>query len=272
MVEAGPTQIVCGPKVTMAAVPSYGTGGWSLSFPSSQVVASTANSATMSFTLDSTTIFSDGVVTKKFYWEESNWQCKRRDSVDITFYRRPSAIFAGNDTTLYSFDNVIHLKNDPPAAWEEGSWTRISGSGEISGDQIYGLSADTNKFVWEIKNRLKTCSISDLLKITVFPIDIPKGISPNGDGLNDSLPIRGLDLVNQDVEFTILNSAGAKVFSASSFSGDTSNWRSWDGKTTGGADLPEGTYYYLLKMISRNDKPSRPVELLKGYVILKRRE
>jgi gliding motility-associated-like protein len=273
--EAGPAQIVCGPKVTLSAVPSYGSGTWSFLFPSAQVVGSTTNAPGMSFTLDST-IFVNGIMTKRFYWEETNWQCKRKDSVDITFYKRPLKIFAGNDTTLFSFDGVFHLQNDPPESWETGSWTP-SGNAEIigSGNPYYvqNLSAGDNKLLWKIQNRTDVCSITDQLLINLTEgIKVAQGISPNGDNRNDTLYIYGLDLVHQDVELTILNSAGVKVFSASSYSGDTSNWRSWDGKTSSGADLPEGTYYYLLKMVSRNEGASKSASPpLKGYIVLKRR-
>jgi hypothetical protein len=269
--NAGPDQVVCGPKVSLAAIPSYGTGGWTYKFPSGQILNSTANAASMSFTLDSS-LFNSGSMTRKFYWHELNWQCPSTDSVEITFLKHPDHVYAGADGPFYTFDQVLHLKNDEPQSWETGVWSVVTGSGEIDtlAGQITGLAQGSNSFLWKIKNRLETCSISDLLEIIVKSIEVPKGISPNGDIYNESLVIRGLDLATQDVELTILNSAGAKVFSTYSFSGDQSTWQDWDGRNNQGAELPEGTYYYLLKMVSRNDGAAKSSDPLKGYIILKR--
>lgn len=269
--NAGPDQVVCGSKVSLAAVPSYGTGGWSYKFPSAQILNPAANAPSMSFTLDSS-LFTNGTMIRRFYWTETNWQCTAEDSVEITFLKHPDHAYAGADGPFYTFDQVLHLSNDKPQPWETGVWSVVTGSGEIDtlAGQITGLLQGSNSFLWKIKNRLETCSISDLLEIIVKSIEVPKGISPNGDIYNQSLVIRGLDLANQDVELTILNSAGAKVFSTYSFSGDQRTWQNWDGRNSQGADLPEGTYYYLLKMVTRNEGAAKSSDLLKGYIILKR--
>jgi gliding motility-associated-like protein len=269
--NAGPDQVVCGPRVTMDAKPSYGTGCWTYKFPSVQIIKSSANAASMSFTIDSA-LFVNGTMTRRFYWTETNWQCPAKDSVDIIFLKHPDHINAGKDSTLYSFDQVLHLYNEKPLSWENGTWSVVAGSGVIDTltGRITGLSDGSNTFLWRIKNRLETCAISDILNITVKSIEVPKGISPNGDNINDMLVIRGLDLTNQDVEFTILNSAGAKVFSTYSSSGDQSTWQNWDGRNSQGTELPEGTYYYLLKMVTRNEGAAKSSDLLKGFIILKR--
>jgi gliding motility-associated-like protein len=104
-----------------------------------------------------------------------------------------------------------------------------------------------------------------MVNINVLSLVIPGGISPNGDNTNDSLIINGLDLSNQVVELTIVNGAGTQVFSTSNNNGD--RWRNWDGKSSGGVDLPEGTYYYLLKVTSSKTGLVVPKS---GFIILRR--
>jgi gliding motility-associated-like protein len=82
-------------------------------------------------------------------------------------------------------------------------------------------------------------------------------ITPNGDGLNDVWNIS--EVMGVDAcEVTILNRWGAEVF----FSNNYQN--NWGGTTTGGDDLPDGTYYYILQC---NDEIR-----LKGAVTILRNE
>ena len=95
---------------------------------------------------------------------------------------------------------------------------------------------------------------------------MPEGLSPNGDGINDILDISGIDFLNQDAEITILNGAGKKIYSTSNINGKT--WVDWDGRNDAGQEMPEGTYYYILKVSSRmsNAKVTRS-----GFIVLKRK-
>jgi len=55
------------------------------------------------------------------------------------------------------------------------------------------------------------------------------------------------------------------VFSTSNIDGN--EWTDWDGKNSKGIDLPEGTYYFLLKITS---KKSGQVFRKSGFIVLKR--
>ncbi len=74
---------------------------------------------------------------------------------------------------------------------------------------------------------------------------IPRGISPNGDGLNDTFDLSGYGVQ----EITIFNRYGTKVFSKSG--GYTNEWR---GQTDDGKNLPDGTYFYALHTSDGSDK------------------
>ena len=260
--------VVCGPTVTLEAIASYGTGAW---YYPPEVVASTVISPTkVTVTIDSTT-FIDGHISYEFKWEETNWQCKSEDIVQITFDKRVSTIYAGPDTTLFSFDNIIRMVADPLSDWETGMWSVISGTGDFNDEtsntaEVSNLSKGINKFLWTITNGI--CTNEDMVSIDVYDLVIPKGFSPNNDpeGYNNTFIIKGLDLPNQIAELKVVNSAGTEVFSTSNLNGDT-DWVDWDGKNSRGVDLPEGTYYYLLKLTS---KGNGQVDKRSGFIILKR--
>ena len=80
----------------------------------------------------------------------------------------------------------------------------------------------------------------------IVDIGIPDGFSPNGDGLNETFIIEGLDAYPGNTIY-IFNRWGNKVFSASPYHND------WDGTSdsdrfTGRGALPVGTYFYVLEL------------------------
>lgn len=268
--NAGPDTDTCGPKFNLKATPSYGTGIW---YYPTAVVASTANNPSVTITIDST--FAGANVSHKFYWEEINWQCKSKDSVVIRFDKRVTKVSAGPaDTTIYSFDNIFHLGADPVSnSWETGGWSVINGTGNFDDSSkinavVSDLSKGLNTFLWTVRNGV--CKLQDKIDINVTGLEIPQGFSPNNDQINDIFIIKGLDLSNQDAELKIVNGAGAEVFSTSNLNCPDC-WKDWDGKNSRGLDLPEGTYYYLLKITS-DPKNGGNGQVFKksGFIVLKR--
>jgi gliding motility-associated-like protein len=70
--------------------------------------------------------------------------------------------------------------------------------------------------------------------------NIQNVITPNNDGRNDFLDIS--EILDGDVcELTILNRWGAEVYYNPNYINN------WNGETTGGAELPDGTYYFIVK-------------------------
>jgi gliding motility-associated-like protein len=261
--NAGRDTTVCGPEYNLNAVPSVGTGTWY--FPPS-VIQSTPNGSSVTVTIDST--FAGKSISHKFYWEEVNWQCRNEDSVIVIFDKRIHSINAGPDTSLFSFDNIIHMTADAILEWETGNWSVVSGTGDFE-DNAYNLSVvknlspGENSFLWTVTNG--KCKLEDLINIDVNKEFIPSAFSPNNDGFNNTFIIKGLDLENQISELKIVNSTGSEVFSTSNRDGRT--WTDWDGKNLKGYDLPQGTYYYLLKVTSKGNGRTYKRS---GFIVLKR--
>ncbi|RSK39852.1 choice-of-anchor J domain-containing protein [Mangrovimonas spongiae] len=68
--------------------------------------------------------------------------------------------------------------------------------------------------------------------------DIPRGISPDGNGKNDSFDLTGFGVT----DIFIYNRNGREVFS---YKGMYTN--QWHGQTNDGNDLPDGTYFYSIQ-------------------------
>lgn len=92
--------------------------------------------------------------------------------------------------------------------------------------------------------------------INQFDIEIPTGISPNGDGINDFLVIEGLDFL-PDNTLKIFNRWGEEIYVSTPYNND------WDGTNNQGAPLPDGTYFFVFtsEKIEKN---------YSGYVIIHR--
>jgi gliding motility-associated-like protein len=104
---------------------------------------------------------------------------------------------------------------------------------------------------------LSGCSKTNEVLVSVIQIEFFNGFSPNGDGSNDFWNIPVLELY-PDNEVIIVNRWGAEVWKTVSYN-NTNNY--WNGQNLNGKDLPDGTYYYIIRYNG---------EQKDGWVIIKR--
>ena len=80
------------------------------------------------------------------------------------------------------------------------------------------------------------CTSSANIQIEVVTINIPNVITPNGDGINDTFVIQGLEAVSGKL-LKIYNRWGKKVYESNEYLND------WDA-----GNLPAGVYFYVFKV------------------------
>jgi gliding motility-associated-like protein len=111
-------------------------------------------------------------------------------------------------------------------------------------------------FTTNISETVNSCNATSILsdvvivdQPSILPITtiIPQGISPNGDGLNDSFDLNSLDISS----LIIYNRYGTEVFLKTN--GYTNEWF---GQDKNGNKLPTGTYYYALTFVDGTVKAS----------------
>ena len=247
--DAGTDDISCGPEYKLNALSVAGSGFWSVSqgpidaifFPGKNDPASIV------------TISSYGSYI--FTWKVVNEGCQASADVMINFHE-PLAANAGKDQALnHIFTASMGAGLD---ASSTGEWKLLSGAGVFNDinspdTRVSGLSPGKNLFVWTVNDGY--CLASDTMVIDVNDLFVPQVITPNNDNKNDFFVIKDIE-ENAPVALTVFNRWGSEVYSSNDYSND------WDGRNKYGTELPEDTYFYVLKFADGIVK--------KGFVLIKR--
>jgi gliding motility-associated-like protein len=167
----------------------------------------------------------------------------------------PFVVNAGNDTTIF-----------------EGQSVTLNGSGSGIPAWLPSATLDNAAVFAPVASPVTTttytlyvtdvngCVNSDDVVITVSPSTFSGMISnlftPNGDGINDNWYIEGIQNY-PDNEVFIYNIYGNEVYKKQGYTND------WQG-THNGSDLPDGTYFFVLRF-EKQDK------VLKGSIDLLRK-
>ena len=271
--DAGPeTDEFCGPSgYELNAVSADFPGIWI--YPA-QVANTSAAASERTVVIDIDPAFTPPDVTYDFYWKEVNNVCKDSDLIRVTFYTPVTDALAGTDIDTMSYDHIVYLNAGAIQDYETGLWMVKTGAGDFSdatgnSTMVSNVASGSNTFIWKVTNGV--CIMEDEINIIINEIVVPKGISPdNYEGGNNTLVIGGLDTSPDGrhiVELRILNGAGVQVFYTTNRNGQV--WKEWDGTNSQGIKLPDGTYYYLLSILSKDYNEGKPMKM-SGFIILKR--
>lgn len=144
--------------------------------------------------------------------------------------------------------------NGAVAVNADGTVTYIANKGYVGSDSFTYRVCDNG-----FPQRCATASVT----VTVVGLDVmvPDAFSPNGDGINDYFVIKGLETYPNNV-LRVFNRWGNIVYQKKGYDS------SWNGQNGGeglhiGADLPDGTYFYVLEL-GDGSKPRA------SYVVIKR--
>jgi gliding motility-associated-like protein len=138
-------------------------------------------------------------------------------------------LIEGNSTILFGTG-----VGDP--TWSPGT--------NLSSVSVFDPTASPGETItYTLTTELNGCTATDEVIIYVEDPIVPfTGLSPNGDGINDTWTIINIDAFENN-QVIIYDRWGQKLYSKTSYS----NSNGWDG-TIDGRFLPEGAYYYYIDL------------------------
>lgn len=256
--SAGIYKSICGPTVQLAGKRNFGTPFWTYDPAITPASPQTTDNVTVTVPLAATT----PDVTYRFFWNVINGKCQGKDSVDLTFFQHPGPVSAQPDTPLFSFDGTYTLTSTPPTLGT-GTWYSEQDGTIIPGGILSGLvSGNSYKYKWLVVNG--ACRDSVYTIVSVANYKIPNAFSPNNDQINDVFEIEGLDTLKTFITLTVFTTAGSMVYYTSNEPG---SYVPWNGENNKGVPVPDGTYYYIMTLRS---KENSKIQKFSGFVIVKR--
>lgn len=185
------------------------------------------------------------------------------NSFNIVVDPKPLTPEAGADKDLIYQDTTSLMAVAPPIG--TGIWTTTSDASISTPDKNYtkinDLKVGRYVFYWTVTNGVCP-TVNDSVVVMVSDLKRYTGFSPNGDGINDYFVVDGITSL-PGKKLTIMNRWGVEVYYSSDYQND------WDGKNQkNGEDLPEDTYFYVLRVDNVFDKGNQ--KTYKGYVVIKR--
>ncbi len=133
---------------------------------------------------------------------------------------------------MFSYSNEIELK------FYENRNDAENGTNEIL--NITNYQPPRFPYIVYIKAMGAKLWCDNIIELQLNDCVVPKGISPNGDGLNDGF---NLEIFNV-IELKIFNRYGMEVYEHGVGYVDQ-----WKGQDKSNRELPSGTYFYLFKTL-----------------------
>lgn len=212
----GPTEFCPGDSVELSAASGYASYLWSTGETTQNIIVR----ETGTYCVTVTTAFG----------------CVGDSCIDVVKFDPPIAD-AGNDTTISKgYLAILHGSGGvgyewSPAATLYDQYAATTSARPLEDTEFQLIVTDTN-------------GCKDTAFVTVFVledylVEATNLITPNNDGKNDRFNIINIGTY-PDVEVLIFDRWGTKVYESKAYD------NSWDG-TKDGYELPEGTYYYVIR-------------------------
>jgi len=146
--------------------------------------------------------------------------------------------------------NDTDLTNDYNYAWYMNGELLQEGASPVF---VHGEDLSNGTVTVQVTEVLSMCSSETTMEVEYYMnqncVDIPQGISPNGDGLNDCLVLDHLEDQEDIIKAEIYNRYGYKVFELNDY---VDHWCGQDASNgnDSGELLPVGTYFYVIQYAS----------------------
>jgi gliding motility-associated-like protein len=231
--------------VRLAATASAGTINWYLAATGGSSIGTGATFTTPSLS-----------TTTTYYVDATNIGCTSttRTAVVATINSIPTTTISSDLGNNVSKGATVKLT---AAGGSALTYKWSTANGIISGQNTAELTvrpSENTTYTVTVTNASGCQSQSQFtvtLKEDYILINLANIVTPNGDGVNDKLVIKNIDMYPNN-ELKVFDRAGRLLYSTRAYAND------WDA-TVNGSPLAEGTYYYIVDFGSGNPK-------MKGFI------
>ena len=193
------------------------------------------------------------------------------DEVTVDVAATPFPIAADNEIFICADDDEVVLEvslegaqpvpNNVVYYWTYDGIDIVDGVSEADGGNTITLGGLTPEFdilegdyLVTALNTVTGCSADTTISVSYYMnencVDIPQGISPNGDGMNDCLVLDHLEAQEDIIKAEVYNRYGVKVFELNDYIDQWCGQDASDGSGSSNELLPVGTYFYVIQYAS----------------------
>ena len=179
-----------------------------------------------------------------------NTDCAYGDDILVEFFQSPIIVpiedsiikCANEDYTL-----EVSIENSDQLNSLTYIWTIDGVDVQTGSDNTYYLSdlmEESGEFTVTVFDDITYCWSSTTINVDFFEnsycVDLPQGLSPNGDGFNDCLILDHLEDREDIDKIEVFNRYGTKIYELSEYVDQ------WCGIDQDGKLVPVGTYFYII--------------------------
>ncbi len=179
-----------------------------------------------------------GTYTVTVLQEDTKCEVGKQITVGSTEHMTLEVQLTADTCALAKGAAIAHVTGGTPPY--STTWTDVTGTA-VSG--AYATALRTGKYMLHVADAngcLETDSVqienAACQELTIYDV-----ITPNGDGANDRWVIEGLELYTQNT-VQIYDKWGDLVYEQRGYRNE------WQGQTKSGNQVPDGTYYYLVRL------------------------
>ena len=179
-----------------------------------------------------------------------NTDCTYGDDILVEFFQSP-IITPVNDNIIKCANEGFTLEVDIENSDQLNSltyiWTLDGIDVQIGSENTYylnELAEESGEFTITVFDDITYCWNSTTITVQFYEnsycVDLPQGLSPNGDGFNDCLILDHLEDRDDIDRIDVFNRYGTKIYELNEY---VDQWCGYDNE---GETVPVGTYFYII--------------------------
>ena len=179
-----------------------------------------------------------------------NTDCAYGDDILVEFFQSPQIVAVENSIIKCANEGYtleVNIENSDQLNLLTYIWTLDGIDLQTGTDNTYyldELSEETGEFTVTVFDDVTYCWNSITINVDFYEnsycVDLPQGLSPNGDGYNDCLILDHLEDIEDIDKIEVFNRYGTKIYEMNEYVDQ------WCGVDQDGKIVPVGTYFYII--------------------------